>query len=199
MARSSKKRQDILNAAIQAFKSKGFESTSMDQIAIDAQVSKRTVYNHFASKELLFDGIVEQLMAMFKTAVMVSYDSEKSLESQLRQIAEQEILALSSNEFTDLAKVCMAEAIHNPQRINQAIAQVEKRDGDLHTWLTKAVADDRLAIEDIEFAATQFYGLIKSFCFWPQNIQGMPFPDLQQQKQIVESAVNMFIGHYTKL
>ena len=42
----------ILKAAVAAFRKNGYASTSMDQIAADAGVSKRTVYNHFPSKDL---------------------------------------------------------------------------------------------------------------------------------------------------
>jgi len=79
MARSIEKKQAILAAAIAEFKNKGFESTSMDQIAMTAAVSKRTVYNHFPSKELLFDAILEKMITLFSTAVSIQYQSEKEL------------------------------------------------------------------------------------------------------------------------
>ena len=44
MARNKEKRQAIIDAAIFEFKNKGFGTTSMDQIALTAEVSKRTVY-----------------------------------------------------------------------------------------------------------------------------------------------------------
>ncbi|MCJ8274029.1 MAG: TetR/AcrR family transcriptional regulator, partial [Psychrosphaera sp.] len=91
MARSSKKRVAIINAAISEFKLNGYEATSMDQISMVAEVSKRTVYNHFASKELLFDAIVMQMMTFVSTSVSVIYDGQKELAAQLTDFAEQEV------------------------------------------------------------------------------------------------------------
>jgi len=196
MARSIEKKQAILTAAIAEFKNKGFESTSMDQIAMTAVVSKRTVYNHFPSKELLFDAILEKMITLFSTAVSIQYQSEKELALQLVDIAEQEISLLSDAAFVDLAKVIMAEMMHSPHRINKALAEVESRDGDLTSWIISAVADGKLQVSDAEFAATQFFALIKAFCFWPQLVQGQPFPEKAQQVKIINSAVDMFIGKY---
>ena len=58
MKLSEQKRLHILDAAETLFYEQGVEHTSMDQIALKAQVSKRTVYNHFDTKEALFDAIV---------------------------------------------------------------------------------------------------------------------------------------------
>src|SRR3546814_8603477 len=58
---TERKREAILQAAIAEFRSSGFEITSMDKIAATAGVSKRTVYNHFPSKEALFAEILNRL------------------------------------------------------------------------------------------------------------------------------------------
>ena len=196
MARSNEKKQAIINAAILEFKSKGFKTTSMDQIALTAGVSKRTVYNHFESKDLLFDAIISQMLTLFTSAVSIRYQNDVCLAVQLTDIAKQEIDLLSNPAFVDLAKVIIAETIHSPHRINEALVEVEERDGNLSSWIVAAIADDALKVEDIEFAATQFFALIKAFCFWPQVIQGQPFPEKSQQTHIVSSAVSMFLGAY---
>jgi AcrR family transcriptional regulator len=52
------KADKILWAAKFVFLHYGYEGTSMDEIAASADVSKRTVYNHFGSKEVLFREVV---------------------------------------------------------------------------------------------------------------------------------------------
>ncbi|RMO75087.1 hypothetical protein ALQ35_02911 [Pseudomonas fluorescens] len=64
------KRQAILEAAKILFLSNGYASTSMDAVALEAGVSKLTVYSHFTDKETLFTAAVvakceEQLPVMY--------------------------------------------------------------------------------------------------------------------------------------
>lgn len=71
---SERKREEIQRAALTLFTRDGYERTSVDAIAAEAGVSKRTVYNHFGDKENLFlsvtqrtftwmIGLVEELVA----------------------------------------------------------------------------------------------------------------------------------------
>lgn len=50
-ARGNRTRERILRAAIELFGSRGFESTSMKDLASAAGVQAPAIYNHFASKE----------------------------------------------------------------------------------------------------------------------------------------------------
>lgn len=54
MKLSEQKRVHILDAAEQLFFENGVANTSMDEVAKTAAVSKRTVYNHFETKDALF-------------------------------------------------------------------------------------------------------------------------------------------------
>ncbi len=56
--RSEKKRRQILEAGRELFMAQGFAETSMDQVTAKSGVSKATVYNHFPSKEALFEEAV---------------------------------------------------------------------------------------------------------------------------------------------
>ena len=58
---TDRKREAILSAAVEEFRTAGYEATSMDRIAAAAGVSKRTVYNHFPSKDELFGLMLEHL------------------------------------------------------------------------------------------------------------------------------------------
>jgi AcrR family transcriptional regulator len=57
-----KKRTALLTAAASLFLQQGYDATSVDQIARQAQVSKQTLYNHFGSKEDLFSGLLGHLV-----------------------------------------------------------------------------------------------------------------------------------------
>src|ERR1700758_4878354 len=60
MTVSERKRAAIARAALTLFASDGYERTSVDAIAAEAGVSKRTVYSHFGDKESLFLSVVRE-------------------------------------------------------------------------------------------------------------------------------------------
>lgn len=57
------KRDVIGQAALTLFASDGYERTSVDAIATEAGVSKRTVYSHYGDKENLFLSVVRETYA----------------------------------------------------------------------------------------------------------------------------------------
>lgn len=52
------RQEDIINAAERVFFQKGYEQSTMDEIAKEAQYSKRTLYCYFQSKEQLLQAII---------------------------------------------------------------------------------------------------------------------------------------------
>jgi AcrR family transcriptional regulator len=54
-------RERVLQAATQLFYDQGINATGVDQIAAVAQVSKRSLYKHFAGKDELIDAYVARL------------------------------------------------------------------------------------------------------------------------------------------
>src|SRR5688572_5452532 len=60
-SRSERKHQAIVDAATELFLKGGYLGTNMDEIAAVSEVSKQTVYKHFASKEALFVAIVDSM------------------------------------------------------------------------------------------------------------------------------------------
>jgi len=60
--RYPEKRAAIARAALHLFVRDGYERTSVDNIAKEAGVSKRTVYSHYADKEQLFLLVTEQTL-----------------------------------------------------------------------------------------------------------------------------------------
>jgi AcrR family transcriptional regulator len=60
MARRSDNRDRILDAAYQLFYERGFTRISMDAVAERAGITKRTLYNHFESKDALFGEMLKR-------------------------------------------------------------------------------------------------------------------------------------------
>ncbi|MES2951456.1 MAG: TetR/AcrR family transcriptional regulator [Pseudomonadota bacterium] len=194
---TDRKRLAIVQAAIDEFRTHGFGATSMDQVAATAGVSKRTVYNHFPSKEALFAEILVQLWESSSAQVDLAYQAERPLRDQLLELLWQKMRMLCDTSFIDLARVAIAETIHSPERAQEMVARLGAREEGVTLWLRAAAADGKLKLPDPVFAAHQLQGLVKNFAFWPQITMGQPTLPPAMQKQVVESAVDMFLACYS--
>lgn len=193
---TERKREAILQAAIAEFRSRGFEITSMDKIAATAGVSKRTVYNHFPSKEELFAEILNRLWNSITAEQDTPYSPEKPLREQLRQLLQAKLHMLADDNFLDLARIAIAATIHSPDRAQDMVARMGQREEGLTVWIRAAQADGRLKPVEPASAAQQMQGLIKTFAFWPQISMGQPSLSQDLQVQVIESALDMFLACY---
>ncbi|MDQ3093359.1 MAG: TetR/AcrR family transcriptional regulator [Actinomycetota bacterium] len=86
---SAERREQLIDIARALFASRGFEGTSIEEIASRAEVSKPVVYEHFGGKEGLYavvvDREVRQLLDMMRTALTAGHP---------RELLEQAALAL---------------------------------------------------------------------------------------------------------
>ena len=193
---TDRKREAIIQAAIAEFRANGFEITSMDKIAATAGVSKRTVYNHFPSKEELFAEILNQLWARISAEQSVNYNRDQPLREQLRQMLQAKMQLMADENFLTLARVAIAATIHSPERAQNMIERMGEREEGLTVWIRAAQADGRLKPVDPEFAAHQVQGLLKTFAFWPQMSMGRAALDVDMQTSVADSALEMFLAHY---
>ncbi|MGW8276401.1 TetR/AcrR family transcriptional regulator [Xanthomonas axonopodis] len=195
---TDRKRNAIVEAAIAEFRQHGFEATSMDRVAATAGVSKRTVYNHFPSKDALFGEILRGLWQRSAEAVNLAYRPDQPLHLQLIALLQQKLRLLDDPAFIDLSRVAIAEGIHSPARARELLSQLGRKEEGTTTWLRAALADGRLTGVEPDFAAQQLQALVKGFAFWPQITLGQPPLSPQQQTQVAESAVAMFLGLYAR-
>jgi TetR/AcrR family transcriptional regulator, regulator of autoinduction and epiphytic fitness len=193
---TDRKHAAILDAAVAEFRAAGFEATTMDRIAAAAGVSKRTVYNHFPSKDALFLRILEEMFARGVGGPDLAYRADRPLRAQLFELVDQKLRLLDDPHFVDLARVAIAAGLHSPELARQMLERLGDREEGITTWVRAAAKDGRLKIDDPLFASHQLQSLVKGFAFWPQMSMGQPALDAAQQRQVAEGAVDMFLARY---
>ena len=195
MRLTEQKKIQILDAAEELFHSFGVENTSMDHLARRAGVSKRTVYNHFATKDQLFQAILQRMFDKLSLASEVRFDASKPIAQQLEQIAQDEVAMLSSAAFLKVAKIAFMQIMQNPdlaQLMNDSTLGCKRY---LESFLSDACAAGVLRIEDIPFASKQFIYQLKSFVFYPLLL-GMEMQKEATQQQIIHESTAMFLARY---
>ena len=197
---TDRKRESILTAALREFLAQGFDGTSMDRIAALAEVSKRTVYNHFPSKDELFEAILRQLWECATAEEGLPYEPRRPLREQLGELLRRKMRLMQDRGFMDLARVAIAEGVRRPDRARELIERLEEGQGEeaLTAWIRAAAADGKLKPLDVDLAEQQLHALVKGAAFWPQLALGAPPLTAKQQAQVVDGAVEMFLRCYAK-
>lgn len=192
------KREAIFNAAINAFSEAGFEQTSMDTIAELAGVSKRTVYNHFESKDILFEELVQRLKERCLSASRIDYQSDRSLADQLKDFGHTVVDFHCQAESRRVGTVILPRLLQKPELGRSLFGDTRFFERELVGWLEEAVADKRMKCDDPSFAARQFLGILESFVVWPQLLRKQPSPSKANRKKLVERTVKLFLHYYEK-
>jgi len=163
----SKKRAAIMDGATDVFISMGYENASMDRIAETAGVSKRTVYNHFGSKENLFEVIVDDLLAQRQNLNKIKYDPDKSLNEQLISFAEAEIFLIDSPRRLELSRFLTITFLKDLNFQRKTVAKYPPAYNMLIDWLTEAKNDGRINTDNVIMAARIFYSMVVGAVTWP--------------------------------
>lgn len=191
---TDRKRASIVQAAVEAFQQYGYFGASMNAIADAASVSKRTLYNHFDSKEALFDAILEELKVRVEQLPKCEFDDSRDLAEQLTELAQSEIDFFTSEEVQAFSRAGLSRVLGEPDAGQQVDPRFFIRR--VTTWMKKAQVSGCLLEADAEFAAMQFVGLLRTFAFWPTIVHGEPPPSRRKRNQIVSHTVEMFLSRY---
>ncbi|MDO6568893.1 TetR/AcrR family transcriptional regulator [Alteromonas sp. 1_MG-2023] len=194
--RSDVKRDAIIQAAKHAFQEFGVNGTSMDKLAELANVSKRTVYNHFSAKEELVMHLIKE---QWHTALVdngAPYDPTQALADQLISMILIDINFMSGDEHLELARVAIGHFFYEPSRLKDEVAQLQAQEKAMHKWLRSAKKDNRMAFDDIDQVVEEMDSLVKGQCFWPQLFK-LEDPLTEERKmQIAKSATALILSRY---
>jgi len=163
-SRSARKRQAIMAAASTLFLSRGYDGTSMDDVATRAEVSKPTVYKHFADKQRLFYAIVlattdqmDQLVHLVIDALSETDDLERDLTVFTRRF----LAALMQPQVLRLRRLVIANADRFPEMGRAWYERGFERALATLAAQLQRLADLRLLdVEDAVIAADHFVGLL---------------------------------------
>jgi TetR/AcrR family transcriptional repressor of mexJK operon len=104
----------IIEAARKTFLARGFDAASMDAIALEAGVSKRTVYNRFRSKEDLFAAAIDETCRRILPVDISTIESNQSPEDYMREMATRFVRGILEPEALALRRIAAFEAARTP-------------------------------------------------------------------------------------
>lgn len=152
----------MVAAAARSFFDVGYEATSIEQVALDAGVSKVTVYNHFGDKRSLFAAAVEHECERMRGFFQIREASSATLSDRLAVIGEAMSAFLSRPEMVRFDRRIAAETERDPE-IGRAFlnAGPYRMKAAFTALLEGMVAAGELDIDDCALAAEQFVSMVK--------------------------------------
>jgi AcrR family transcriptional regulator len=107
--RAEDTRRKIYEAAMELFREKGFEQTTMRDIAAKAGVALGGAYYYFSSKEAIVLSFYQEMQEGSHEEILASIAAEKKLKDRLRCVLEKRFALLAPNR-----KFCDALFRHAP-------------------------------------------------------------------------------------
>lgn len=131
------RRKTIIDAAESVFFSKGFDNSSMDDVAKEAELSKGTLYLYFHSKEDLYAAIISRGAKIMNRLFTEAVSSEKCGLEKVRDIGEafikffnehsdyHDALMFDQAKYTDIECGCKNEevALEIKQESNKILSE----------------------------------------------------------------------------
>jgi TetR/AcrR family transcriptional repressor of mexJK operon len=201
--RAALKREQILDAALEAFLENGYVGASMDQVAATASVSKQTVYKQFADKEHLFRALivaisdrVEDPFAEIGREVAEADDIEEAV----RRLADAFVGGIMTDSVQQMRRLVIAEAARFPdlgqEYWNRGFGRVLPT---LADCLGRLSERGLLSIKDPVIAANHLAGLL----LWIPSNRVMFFGRMdantpEDLAHFTEAGVEAFLAAYKK-
>jgi len=184
----------IRDASATLFLEKGYQGTSMGDIAAAAQVSKQTIYTHFANKEELFADLVlgnADRVDGFIAGLSVGPDVEEGLV----RIARDYVHFVSRPDVLRLRRLVIAEAGRFPAIARAYYERVPQRVIAAFAHLFGQLSQDgRLHVDDENAAAEHFVWLALGVPLDRGMFISAPQDD--ELNHIADSAVKVFLSAY---
>lgn len=187
-------REAIVSAAERLFLKRGFGGVSMDELAEEAGVARRTLYNQFASKEEILREMLFRVSTQLGSVLPPGIETQGDVEDVLRLIARAVLAFQAPPEFVGLVRMTVADARQFPW-IATAFDSVLKPYLDrFERYLSHLTSLGVLDCPHPLLAAQQFLGLLNGLILWPRVLgqdSVSPSPDI-----VIDETVQMFLLRY---
>ncbi|MDB5368343.1 MAG: regulatory protein TetR [Rhodospirillales bacterium] len=187
-------RDAIVRAAERLFLERGFGAVSMDDLASEAGVARRTLYNQFTSKEEILREMLRGLSEQLRDALPPGIETQGEVEEVLRRIGKGVLTFQAPASFVGLVRMTAADAQQFPWIAAGFDAVLDPQLKRFARYLAHLTTLGVLACPDPLLAAHQFLGLLNEPVLWPRVLRREQPPVTADA--VVDEAVQMFLCRY---
>jgi AcrR family transcriptional regulator len=189
----SRRRDQLLIAAEQVFLDHGYVSTTMDDIAHAAGMSKKTIYQVFTSKKDLFDALMLDRLAEVRVSPDDAGEPPATVLRNLLFRLGQMILA---PRHVAMARLIIAEVANSPEVADVLKARCTQGETTLQRWLAEQAAGGAFIMPDVVEAANVLFAMSLGQFHWHLLLGLGPRPSDEDLLRRVDWAVGIFMREF---
>ncbi|MBW7888025.1 MAG: TetR/AcrR family transcriptional regulator [Bacteroidetes bacterium] len=192
---SEEKNRLIVEAATKRFAYYGFTKVTMDEIAADVGMGKASLYYYFATKEKLFQAVIESEREEFVTKIEALINKNSSSAQKLK-----EYVKLRLESFRDLVNIGSitlkqsSEANAIFRTLLKSFMEREKKL--LETILNEGKRNNEFSISTITATAELFLHILQGMRL--RTINEAPHRIEEEQFQSLQKEMELFVSIFIK-
>ncbi len=154
----------VLRAAIDLFNRKGYDATSIGDVAEELGVTKSAVYHHVPSKEHLLSEALDEALTGLEAAVSAAAGADGSAYERLRGVVRHSVEVLVEHQ----PAVTLLLRVHgNSETEKAALARRRRIDARLAELVGRAAGEGALRADlDPELVSRLLFGMVNSLVEW---------------------------------
>jgi AcrR family transcriptional regulator len=136
-------RQDIARAALELFLLKGYENTSLNDIADEVGLTKPAIYHHYESKDALFHEVLTLFFDGMKEWSAARLRPCRTLEDLMRA------MLTSIGRFRDVANILLEkDTAGTPYSFTELFLTASRRDPDIRRRIEEGFVESRRLLSE---------------------------------------------------
>src|SRR5271163_349214 len=155
---------EILSVAAKIFSERGYQGTTLDDIAKAARISRRTFYSYFGSKDDLLQHIYREVITTGMAAVKRIALQELPAREKLRRLIRHQVSNLANNR--PILRVFFTEVFSLSGALTRSVAEANRSYSQI---FERVIAEGVRSEELIPVQPRRFSYLLLGMCNWIQR------------------------------
>ena len=156
----NKTKRKIFETSMKLFAEKGYEATSIEEITATVGVAKGTLYYHFASKEEIFNFLIEEGIKLLQNSVDIKIAKHDNYIDKIKAIVLIQIKIVA--KYEDIITIILSQFWGKEDRNKKCQNLVYEYIGKIEKIVQEGIEKGEIKNGDPRAIASEIYGLICS-------------------------------------
>jgi AcrR family transcriptional regulator len=186
------KKKEILSAAVKLFAEKGYEYTTLDDIAEAAEFGKGTLYNYFQNKEDLYLAILEEIFGSFLSKLKEISETTNSFRDFIYKFTKNVMKFYLDNQAAFMLLV--HERLHvvqtTPFEIPDRLKDLHNESESIHKYhVNAAIKNGEIKDLDVDKIMHIYRGMMFAYIFGLVTCKGETKIDIEKETEFVTTVL----------